>query len=210
MASSPAKIVVPRLNLRASSALLCALLVTACAPATLERVVLLPEADERASAVNVRLGESALLLDKPYQVATVRADQQLHPETTTAEAVAKAYPRLLEWQPMAPARFTLNFEPGSSELTPQSRAQLPEVMSRARQLSGGEIIVVGHTDRQGPADANDRLSLQRAQAVKELLVQQGFDADLIEAVGRGERETLIPTEDEVVEPRNRRAEILVR
>ena len=37
-----------------------------------------------------------------------------------------------------------------------------------------------------------------------------FEANLIEAVGRGEREPLVPTEDEVAEPRNRRAELLVR
>jgi outer membrane protein OmpA-like peptidoglycan-associated protein len=29
-------------------------------------------------------------------------------------------------------------------------------------------------------------------------------------VGRGEREPAVPTEDEVVEPRNRRAEVIVR
>jgi len=183
---------------------------SACTPATLERVVLLPEQPERPTAVEVRTGEQTLLLDQPYQVAAVRADQRLVAETTTAEAVAESYPRLIAWQTAEPERFVLNFEPGSSRLTPQSQDLLSDVIAQARRRTGGEIIVIGHTDRQGPADANDRLSLARAQAIKELLVQQGFEADLIEAVGRGEREPLIPTEDEVVEPRNRRADVLVR
>lgn len=187
-----------------------ALMLTACTPATLQRVVLLPETPPRSTAVEVRSGEQALVLDSPYAVAVLRVDQPLVAETTTPEAVAKIYPRLVGQANAQPSRFVLNFEPGSSQLTPESRAQLPSVIAQARRISGGEIIVIGHTDRQGSAEANDRLSLVRAQAVRELLVQQGFDAELIEAVGRGEREPLVQTDDEVVEPRNRRAEILVR
>lgn len=185
-------------------------MLTACTPATLQRVVLLPETPPRSTAVEVRSGEQALVLDSPYAVAVLRVDQPLVAETTTPEAVAKIYPRLVGQANVQPSRFVLNFEPGSSQLTPESRAQLPSVIAQARRISGGEIIVIGHTDRQGSAEANDRLSLVRAQAVRELLVQQGFDAELIEAVGRGEREPLVQTDDEVVEPRNRRAEILVR
>ena len=83
-------------------------------------------------------------------------------------------------------------------------------MASAQARAGGEIVVTGHTDRQGSVQANDQLSLQRAQAVRALLIERGFKANLIEAVGRGEREPLVPTEDEVAEPRNRRAELLVR
>jgi OmpA-OmpF porin, OOP family len=46
--------------------------------------------------------------------------------------------------------------------------------------------------------------------VRAVLIERGFKAELVEAVGRGEREPLVPTDDEVAEPRNRRAEILVR
>jgi OmpA-OmpF porin, OOP family len=203
---------VPRPSLRWSGALavVAALLLSACAPATLQKVILLPETPARPAAVEVRSGEQTLLLDSPYQVAVLRTDQRLVAEATTAEAVAKAYPRLVDPPVLQPVRFVLNFEPGSAQLTPASQAQLSQVITQARQRSGGEIVVIGHTDRQGSADANDRLSLVRAQAIRDLLVQQGFDAELIEAVGRGEREPLVPTEDEVVEPRNRRAEILVR
>ena len=71
-------------------------------------------------------------------------------------------------------------------------------------------MIVGHTDRQGAADANDALSLRRANAIRELLISKGFRAELIDPVGRGEREPLVPTEDDVPEPRNRRAEVFVR
>ena len=63
--------------------------------------------------------------------------------------------------------------------------------------AGGEILVVGHTDRQGTVEANDALSLKRAQAIVDLLTAQGFARELITARGRGEREPLVPTADEV-------------
>jgi OmpA-OmpF porin, OOP family len=184
------------------------LLLTACAPAT--RVTLLPQADGRASAVEVSTGKGKQLLTQPYQVANVARNGEISPDTTTADKVREKHPLLIALQPLAPARFVLEFEPGSSQLTAASQAQLADVIAKARERAGGEIVVTGHTDRQGSLEANDKLSLERAQTIRTLLVERGFRAELIEAVGRGEREPLVATEDEVAEPRNRRAELLVR
>lgn len=187
--------------------MLCALL-AACAPAT--RVILLPQANGTPSAVDVQAGNRTQALTEPYQQADVDRSGQIQASNTSAAEVEKTYPRLITLLPPARERFVLQFEPGSSVLTPDSMNQLPGIIERARARQGGEIIVTGHTDRQGSVEANDRLSLQRAQAVRDLLIGQGFSAQMIEAVGRGEREPVVPTEDEVVEPRNRRAEIEVR
>ena len=73
-----------------------------------------------------------------------------------------------------------------------------------------EIVVVGHTDRVGTDQQNDVLSLQRAERVRQELVRLGVDPNSMSTVGRGEREPLVPTDDEVAQPRNRRVEITVR
>ena len=86
----------------------------------------------------------------------------------------------------------------------------PGVFGELKKRPSPEITVIGHTDRLGPDQANDTLSLQRAQRVKELLIQRGVAAERISVAGRGEREPLVPTADEVAEPRNRRVEINVR
>jgi outer membrane protein OmpA-like peptidoglycan-associated protein len=89
-------------------------------------------------------------------------------------------------------------------------AQLPKMVALVKARAGGEILVVGHTDRVGSVEANDKLSQQRADAIAALLRSAGLPAELVTAVGRGERQPLVPTPDEVAEPRNRRAEIIIR
>jgi len=180
----------------------------ACAPVS--RVILLPQASGEPSVVVVQTPQGEAVLDAPYAVANVARSGRVGTDTTTADEVRAQYPQLLAIEPMAPERFVLEFEPGSSELTPEAQAQLEATIERARARPGGEIVVTGHTDRQGSVEANDALSLQRALALRALFIERGFPAERIEAVGRGEREPLVPTEDEVPEPRNRRAEILVR
>lgn len=185
-----------------------ATLLAACAPTT--RVTLLPQADGSASAVTVSTREGTQLLSQPFQVAEVARSGRIGTATTSAEQVRQTHPQLLAQTLPAPERFVLEFEPGTSTLTADSQGRLADIVARAQARVGGEIVVTGHTDRQGSVEANDRLSLERAQAIRALLIERGFRAELIEAVGRGEREPLVPTDDEVAEPRNRRAELLVR
>ena len=183
-------------------------LVGACAP--LSRVTLLPQANGSASAVIVEGAAGTQRLDQPYAVADVARNGTVQRSDTTADAVQAQFGHLLALQPPPAERFVVQFEPGTTQLTAESQARLPEILAQARQRPGGELVVVGHTDRTGSPQTNDALSLQRAQAVRELLVSQGFAPELVEAVGRGEREPVVPTEPNVDEPRNRRADIIVR
>lgn len=186
---------------------LLAALLAGCAPAT--RVTLLPQEQAR-SAVEVRSEAASLVLDQPYTQAEVRTDGAIDAAQTSAERVQARYRELLAVQPPGARPFLLYFESGGTQFTPESQAALDAVLEQARQRPGGEIVVIGHTDRVGTTEANDALSLRRAQATREILIQRGFDARRIQAVGRGERDPAVATEDEVAEPRNRRTEIIVR
>jgi outer membrane protein OmpA-like peptidoglycan-associated protein len=180
----------------------------ACAPAS--RVILLPEGNGKPTAVEVKTATASQVLSSAYQTASVDAAGGVALSITAPEVVQSRYGRLLAEKPPAEEQFLLYFEPGGAQLTAESMALMPVILTRARDRQSGEIIVMGHTDRVGSLEANDALSLQRAKTIRELFVAQGFKPDLVEAVGRGERAPLVPTEDEVAEPKNRRAEILVR
>ena len=67
--------------------------------------------------------------------------------------------------------------------------------------------MVGHTDTVGTEAYNQRLSLSRADAVKQLLVRDGVPVATIDATGVGKTDLAVQTPDGVREPRNRRVEI---
>jgi outer membrane protein OmpA-like peptidoglycan-associated protein len=200
---------------RALAGLALAALIAGCAapppppPKVSDRVVLLPQADGRASAVQVTADGQTLLLDKAYATAE-RAGPALRASQTTAEAVSKDYGTLLAQQPARPQRFTVQFEANGAKLNPEAPAVLERVRQALAALPAPEVIVTGHTDRVGSDEVNDKLSLQRDTAVREILVAAGFSRDTISVLGRGKREPLVPTDDGVAEPRNRRVEIKIR
>ncbi|MGH8751809.1 MAG: OmpA family protein, partial [Burkholderiales bacterium] len=87
---------------------------------------------------------------------------------------------------------------------------VPEVFAEIARRPAPEVVVIGHTDAVGTLEYNDTLSLQRAKKVRDDLVKLGIPTEHIRVAGRGKRELLVPTRDEVSEPRNRRVEISVR
>jgi OmpA-OmpF porin, OOP family len=182
--------------------------VGACAPLT--TVILLPQADGSPSAVWVKNAKSEQLLSTPYQRVTGQEDKALKADATTAEEVQKAFPQLYASMPPRPTKYVLNFMPGGTTLTADSQAQLPKILEDATNRNGADLVVTGHTDSTGALLANDELSLKRAKVVSQLLVDKGAAVSRVEAVGRGKRELLVPTADEVDEPQNRRVEIVVR
>jgi len=68
-----------------------------------------------------------------------------------------------------------------------------------------KIVIVGHTDATGTDTLNDKLSRQRAAAVKAYLVQNGVDPSMLDASGVGARDLKNPSDPDGGE--NRRVEI---
>jgi len=192
--------------------------VLVCAPVALtvlfgcqsapELVVVLPGADGRTGAVVVERGAERTLLDQPY--AASRTGPQAGPARLTEQEVRQTFGDALATIPARPATFLLYFVTGTDELTEESKGELRRMLEELRRRPSPDILVIGHTDRVGADEQNDRLSLQRAERVRADLASQGIPADRIRAAGRGEREPVVPTADGVDEPRNRRVEINVR
>ncbi len=188
--------------------LLFSLTLAACAPFS-DRVVLLPGPDGRTGALLVSADGEEKVLSEPYADAQV-ADGKVHLLKTSPGMVADDYGALLAMQPARPRRFVVHFEPGTSVLTPASQTLLAGMRAQWATLPAGEAVVIGHTDRVGALEANDRLSLQRAALVRDMLVSAGIAAEAIAVAGRGERAPAVMTADEVAEARNRRVEIKLR
>jgi len=102
------------------------------------------------------------------------------------------------------------FESGKSDILPASRDALLEIK---QYLAAGQsrYYIVGHTDSIGSAEANNRLSLQRAQAVIRFLENElGIDVSQIEAKGLGALAPKASNATEEGRRLNRRVELVLR
>jgi outer membrane protein OmpA-like peptidoglycan-associated protein len=178
-------------------------------PTYSERIILLPNKDGRSSAVVVKRATGDQEISKPYEAVELVGGKEQRTELAQAD-VAQRYGEVLEAQPARPFTYTLYFTTGTAELTAQSRQSLNDVRQKIKGFPAAQVTVIGHTDRVGSVEANDALSLKRAAAIRDLLVQIGIPRQAIEVVGRGEREPIVQTADSVAEERNRRVEIKLR
>jgi len=176
-------------------------------------VVVLPKPpDGHVGAVMVRPldGGKAVLLDKPYVEASLRDTKTVRTSLIDPNSVNEVFGNTLAALPVQPTSFLVYFVEGTDELNPDAKRAIDRIVAEVAARPSPEIAVVGHTDFVGSDQYNDTLSLQRALRVRDLLVQRGIPAKIIQAAGRGKREPMIPASSTVAEPRNRRVEIIVR
>ncbi|MDQ3288196.1 MAG: OmpA family protein [Pseudomonadota bacterium] len=101
------------------------------------------------------------------------------------------------------------FASGQSRLTPSAQASVHALATFLKAGPVGTIVVEGHTDSQGSAEANLALSQRRADAVRTALAAAGIDASGVRAVGFGHTRPVADNETAEGRARNRRVEIIV-
>jgi outer membrane protein OmpA-like peptidoglycan-associated protein len=202
--------------LRAGAIAAFAAILGACAapPNTRELVVLVPDQGGTTGAVVVTqpalFGTSSVLLDKPYTATLLEKGDAVPPPAVGGEQVTKLFTYAIAAQPLRPISFQLYFLGDSDEYTQESKDAFEKVFAEIARRKAAEVAVIGHTDRVGSLDYNDNLSLRRAERVRKDFVDRGIPTGAVHVAGRGEREPIVPTADEVSEPLNRRVEINVR
>lgn len=173
--------------------------------------VVLLEDPESPSAATVTSKGGTVALTSPYDSTTVVSGRPPSTPVKMDEGqVRREYGAVVGNLPEPPRHFNLYFRSDTSDLTPESRAILPDILSTVAARKVPEVTVIGHTDTTGSAQTNYKLGLERAQVVQALLVKAGLDSALVEVESHGERNLLRPTPDDTAEPRNRRVEITIR
>jgi len=111
-----------------------------------------------------------------------------------------------------PKRFVfedLNFETGSTRLTPESNATVNALAAVLKAYPAVSVALEGYTDNTGDPAANKQLSLDRAAAVKALMVSGGIDGGRITTTGNGQDKPVAPNDTEEGRAKNRRLELVV-
>ncbi len=151
-------------------------------------------------------------------------EAEAEPSTAVASAPAPAKPaaKSAEQAPApvaAPApmvkkpgivrEFMVFFDWDKSVITEEARLVLENAARHAQRGGVVAIGVTGHSDSSGSASYNEKLSLARAKAVKDVLVDMGLSSEEVTTYGKGETVPLIQTADGIREAKNRRAVIVL-
>ena len=147
-------------------------------------------------------------VDVGSQVPEANAVKEgLFPEDACKELEANGF-KCMGFKPAV--KYSLpasSFKIGSAELPELLKKQLDvfaEVL-KGKQGSGRQVRVIGHADASGTAEANQALSVRRAEAVKEYLVSKGADPGMLVVVGVGSKDLKNASNPTAAE--NRRVEI---
>jgi len=103
------------------------------------------------------------------------------------------------------AAFQITFEFGSAKLTSEAQQMLDKI-GAVLDAGATKFRIAGHTDGVGSASRNQKLSAERAEAVKEYLTGHfSIAAGRLQAVGKGSKELINKADPGAAE--NRRVEI---
>lgn len=114
---------------------------------------------------------------------------------------------------VVPAATLFAFD--SATLTDESKSALEEYIAayrvdlRPELAKAYEGVIIGYTDSTGDPEYNLDLSLRRAQAVRDYLVETGVPADKLRVIGRGKADPIAPNTTAEGRAQNRRVEIVV-
>ncbi len=102
-----------------------------------------------------------------------------------------------------------NFETGKSTLLPESYAVIDELVAYLNRKDDEKIELGGHTDNVGAAAKNLKLSLDRANAVRDYLLSKGIDGTRVTAKGYGMTKPVASNKTAAGRAQNRRTEVKI-
>ena len=183
--------------------------------ATRDLIVLLPDSNGKGGVITVTTQGGPKILDKPGYAVVIEDFNHppSAPQPIDEKEITDVFGPALSTLPDPANRFVLvilYFERDTTKLTHESKDLPAEILRTIKRRQSNQVYVVGHTDLVGKEAYNTRLSQRRANYVRDLLVSSGVNPDTLFVSFYGKARPLVPTEDEVPEPRNRRVEVIVR
>ncbi len=101
------------------------------------------------------------------------------------------------------------FDFDKSVLKSEAKAKLDDLVGKTSAVALEVIIAVGHTDSKGTDAYNQKLSVQRSEAVKAYLVSKGIEKNRVYTEGKGEKQPVADNKTSEGRAKNRRVEVEV-
>ena len=146
---------------------------------------------------------------EPASAQRPTSDPVAAPAANKAEEPAKA--AVIPAPALAKISLTTETSFGfdKSKLEPEGIQRLKKLHVEIQSAKVDSILATGHTDSTGKASYNQKLSLRRAQAVKDYLVSLGIPANSIFIEGKGEAQPVASNKTSQGRARNRRVDVEV-
>ena len=103
----------------------------------------------------------------------------------------------------------IEFETGKSDLLLQSFTPLNQLLGLMQKYSGTKISIQGHTDNTGDSVSNERLSISRANSVRDWLVQHSVSSTRLDTRGYGQTRPITTNTTDQGRETNRRIEFII-
>lgn len=126
------------------------------------------------------------------------------PKAAPAPAPAPA-PKMVPFTLSSSAAFALS----GSNLSDEGQAEIKRFADKLEGHDVKSITVEGYTDNTGPASFNQALSEKRANAVRDEMIKNGIDANLITAIGHGINDPIADNSTREGRAANRRVKVTV-
>ncbi|MEA3330394.1 MAG: OmpA family protein [Campylobacterota bacterium] len=107
---------------------------------------------------------------------------------------------------IAEVNLHINFENASYEVDEQSYSNIQRFVDFLKATPHYTAEIVGHTDSVGRESSNQKLSQNRADAVKEMIIERGISSDRVSATGMGEANPIETNDTAEGRAQNRRIE----
>ncbi|HKQ65198.1 MAG TPA: OmpA family protein [Methylomirabilota bacterium] len=101
------------------------------------------------------------------------------------------------------------FAAGKAEVGPGAQRSVDKLADFLKAYPKRTVLIEGHSDNLGHEEYNIRLSQQRAEAVRDLLVARGVAVQRIRTKGYGSKFPIVDNESAVGRQQNRRVEVIV-
>lgn len=125
---------------------------------------------------------------------------------TTEDIALKSLEEITEDSTATVAINNIFFDVNEYTLRPQSYPELNRLAKILNEKPDWDVVIEGHTDDQGPAAHNLKLSQQRAETVVMYLAAAGCNSENLNAKGYGETQPLTSNATEAGRQQNRRVE----
>ncbi len=144
--------------------------------------------------------------DTEYMTSTLSLNYHFG---THQDAVAEPEPEKVAPAVVMTKTMHAHFDTDKSRVRAADRAEIVPVAQAMKANPGSTATIVGHTDSTASEDYNQGLSERRADAVKQVMVEEGVNPEAIETSGRGELEPVESNDTSTGRQANRRIEAVV-